>query len=176
MRVVVAYDGGEAGERAVAAIASWVQTTDADVHMLTVLHPSDVHETSMPPGVHGFTPAATWTGEPLHVSEPIPVLAEDRTQAFESARNEAEERLQGIGQRSFGSVSLAVHAEVAENAAEAIVAEARRLGADVIAMGTHGRTGLRHALMGSVAEAVVRNSPIPVLIVGPGVTMPTPPA
>ncbi|HEY0992116.1 MAG TPA: universal stress protein [Kofleriaceae bacterium] len=36
---------------------------------------------------------------------------------------------------------------------------------DVIAMGTHGRTGLRHALVGSVAERVVRASPVPVFTV-----------
>jgi nucleotide-binding universal stress UspA family protein len=36
---------------------------------------------------------------------------------------------------------------------------------DLIVMGTHGRTGLKHALMGSVAEKVVRTSPCPVLTV-----------
>lgn len=36
---------------------------------------------------------------------------------------------------------------------------------DLIVMGTHGRTGLRHALIGSVAEKLVRTSPCPVLTV-----------
>ena len=36
---------------------------------------------------------------------------------------------------------------------------------DLIVMGTHGRTGLAHALMGSVAERVVRRAPCPVLTV-----------
>ncbi|MCP4752677.1 MAG: universal stress protein [Proteobacteria bacterium] len=36
---------------------------------------------------------------------------------------------------------------------------------DLIVMGTHGRTGLMHVMMGSVAEKVVRYSPVPVLIV-----------
>lgn len=38
---------------------------------------------------------------------------------------------------------------------------------DLIVMGTHGRTGLRHALLGSVAEKVVRKSPCPVLTIRP---------
>jgi nucleotide-binding universal stress UspA family protein len=40
-------------------------------------------------------------------------------------------------------------------------------GVDLIVMATHGRTGVRHALMGSVAERVVRRSPIPVLTIKP---------
>lgn len=38
---------------------------------------------------------------------------------------------------------------------------------DMIVMATHGRTGLKHVLMGSIAEKVVRNSSIPVLTVKP---------
>ena len=48
---------------------------------------------------------------------------------------------------------------------EEIVRVARDEGVDLIIMGTHGRTGLRHALMGSVAEAVMRAAPCPVFTV-----------
>lgn len=44
-----------------------------------------------------------------------------------------------------------------------IVQTAEEMKADLIVMGTHGRTGLMHLLLGSVAERVVRLSPIPVL-------------
>jgi nucleotide-binding universal stress UspA family protein len=47
-------------------------------------------------------------------------------------------------------------------AAETIVKRAKRIGADLIVMGTHGRTGLLRVLMGSVAEEVVRNATCPV--------------
>lgn len=42
---------------------------------------------------------------------------------------------------------------------------ARDVGADLIVMGTHGRTGLAHIFFGSVADYVVRQNPIPVLTV-----------
>lgn len=46
-----------------------------------------------------------------------------------------------------------------------IIAAAREERVDLIVMGTHGRSGLAHALMGSVAEKVVRKAPFPVLTV-----------
>lgn len=44
-----------------------------------------------------------------------------------------------------------------------ILEHAKKAKVDLIVMGTHGRTGLRHALMGSVAEKVVRKAPCPVV-------------
>jgi nucleotide-binding universal stress UspA family protein len=49
--------------------------------------------------------------------------------------------------------------------AEEIVRYADFCDVDLIIMGTHGRTGVAHALMGSVAEQVVRAAPCPVLLV-----------
>jgi nucleotide-binding universal stress UspA family protein len=49
-----------------------------------------------------------------------------------------------------------------------IVDEARKRRADLIVMGTHGRTGLEHLVLGSVAERVVRLASCPVLTVGSG--------
>jgi universal stress protein A len=46
-----------------------------------------------------------------------------------------------------------------------IVSRATATGAELIVMGTHGRSGLAHALLGSVAERVVQHAPCPVLIV-----------
>lgn len=52
-------------------------------------------------------------------------------------------------------------------ASDTIIHLAQKEGFDLIIMGTHGRRGLRHMVMGSVAEDVVRASPCPVLTVGP---------
>lgn len=48
---------------------------------------------------------------------------------------------------------------------DSIVAQASETGADLIVMGTHGRTGLRRWILGSVSEAVMRLAPAPVIVV-----------
>jgi nucleotide-binding universal stress UspA family protein len=59
--------------------------------------------------------------------------------------------------------------ELWENAtgrvAEVLLGRAKRWRADLIVMGTHGRRGVNRMLLGSDAELVVRNSPVPVLLV-----------
>ena len=58
-------------------------------------------------------------------------------------------------------VGCVLHPEVAPG----IVEEARRRMVDAIVMGSHGRTGLKHLLLGSVAEHVLRGAGVPVLVV-----------
>jgi len=58
-----------------------------------------------------------------------------------------------------------IHKLMIGDPAEAIVQLAESDQVDLIVMGTHGRTGLTRLLMGSVAEAVVRRAPCPVLTV-----------
>jgi nucleotide-binding universal stress UspA family protein len=59
--------------------------------------------------------------------------------------------------------------EMVENAtsrvADVLVARTKRWRADLIVMGTHGRRGVNRLVLGSDAELVVRNSPVPVLLV-----------
>lgn len=54
---------------------------------------------------------------------------------------------------------------VEDRIAQAIMAEAKRCGADLVVAGTHGRSGLKHLLMGSVAEGIMRHTEVPVLLV-----------
>jgi universal stress protein A len=51
------------------------------------------------------------------------------------------------------------------DAATQIIEVATKTGSDLVVIGTHGRTGLRHVMMGSVAEHVVRGARVPVLVV-----------
>lgn len=48
---------------------------------------------------------------------------------------------------------------------EVIVSTASKVGTDLIVLGTHGRTGLQHAILGSVAERVVRHATCAVMVV-----------
>ena len=50
-------------------------------------------------------------------------------------------------------------------AADAIVEQAKAWPADLIVLGTHGRRGVRHMLLGSDAETVLKMSPVPVLVI-----------
>lgn len=52
--------------------------------------------------------------------------------------------------------------------ADVILAEGRRWGADLIVIGSHGRSGVRRMILGSVAEGVAQRSTVPVLIVHAG--------
>jgi nucleotide-binding universal stress UspA family protein len=95
-----------------------------------------------------------WTGgEPLVEA----VLRASEERAREELRMRAE-RLQGaevLLHTAFGTAT----------ARHRIPEVAREVGADLVVMGTHGRTGVERILFGSVAEHVVRTSPVPVLTV-----------
>ena len=50
---------------------------------------------------------------------------------------------------------------------DSLVAEIKANGYDLLVVGSHGRTGVAHFFLGSVAEKLVRNAPCPVLVVRP---------
>ena len=71
---------------------------------------------------------------------------------------------------SVGGESIDVAVRKGDPAAE-IVAEAEAWKADLLVLGTHGRRGMERLLVGSVAEAVVRNAPCNVVVVPPAVAI-----
>ena len=83
----------------------------------------------------------------------------------EYALGAARERLTEIAaEYSRDGVETAIEAALGHPAAE-IATAAETRGADVIVIGTHGRSGLARALLGSVTARVVRHSKIPVVTV-----------
>ncbi|RIL04813.1 MAG: hypothetical protein DCC71_12775 [Proteobacteria bacterium] len=82
-------------------------------------------------------------------------------------RDAAARRLEKAAHKAEGAgVPCEAHL-VHAPAASAIVESARALGVDLVVMGTRGLTGLKHVLLGSVAERTVRTAPCPVLTVKP---------
>lgn len=79
----------------------------------------------------------------------------------DAARAQLAEALDKVKQRVPGATGIVRCGAPWEE----ILAVARQQGADLVVVGTHGRKGLPHALLGSVAEKVVRLSPVPVLTV-----------
>ena len=100
-------------------------------------------------------PTAIYTGmAPM----PVPDYTELVEKAAQSALRDEAARLQGKGVEVLTLFKVGV-------AWEEIIGAAQRLDVGLIVMGTHGRRGLPRAIMGSVAEKVVRLSPVPVLTI-----------
>jgi universal stress protein A len=99
----------------------------------------------------------------LHAIEPIAFFTvsdvyDEQRRSSDAALARIGADLRAAGQRFRIMVKGGVPARV-------IVDTAKRTGADMIVIGTHGRTGLTHMLIGSVAEKVVRTAGCPVLAV-----------
>jgi nucleotide-binding universal stress UspA family protein len=100
----------------------------------------------------------------LHVVEPFhPDWRMDTTTLQRAARDQARHRLDELVSRELPGASAVAEVR-AGHPVEQINAVAGKHRADVIVIATHGRTGLQHALLGSVAERVVRHAPCPVLV------------
>ena len=98
-------------------------------------------------------------------AEGFPLLPAD----LEMIMDQADEYLESVARRLEDDLShVSIHVEVALNPARGILQVAEDLGVDLLAIGTHGRTGLRRALMGSVADKVLRAAARPVLLKKPG--------
>jgi universal stress protein A len=112
-----------------------VQQNDAKLYLLSVA--------PVPAGAAGFQPV------PL---DPYPYLEKERQQ-----------QLASLGRERIPAAVRYETLAISGDPAEQVLNSARGLDIDLIVMGTHGRKGLSHLVLGSVAERVVRESPAPVL-------------
>jgi len=144
-RILVATDFSPTGERAQTVALGLARTLDAELHVLHVrVLLDDPH-----------------LGEE-HQVELQRLLTATDGQTRHDLESEAAE----------SEVTVHPHLVRGLSAAEAISETCADLGCDLIVMGTHGRRGISHLLLGSVAEKVVRTSPVPVLTVRPDATLP----
>lgn len=169
MRVLISLDGSELAERVLDTLAPWLRTWEAEVVLLTILDPRDTHEAVAESG-RPVAPAAGIDISPTLggvAIQPSPAVIIDRGRALEAVRVNTEDELRTAAGKCLQDVAVSVHAVFAEDAAEGIAAFVPEHAIDFVAMSTHGRSGISQALLGSVAGAVVRHCPVPVILIGP---------
>lgn len=162
--VLVPLDGSDLGQ---AALDALVRLFDASDVRLVLLHVGDPppHPGSAPPP-RPFVPSDAAIQE---VATPDP---DDEThvwdsQEWASARAALEDVLTPVARR-LGREGYAVETTTAfGDPAREIVRAAEEHAPDLVAMATHGRTGVARALVGSVAERALRRLGVPVLMVRP---------
>lgn len=116
----------------------------------------------------------------MHTLDTIPVLAlqavdlTTETVIYETEKN-AKSDLHVFAISKIGNIPNIVEVVRRGIAEEEIVRFAKEENIDLIIMATHGRSGLSHVFMGSVAEKVIQHSSVPVLTVKPGTEQKTAP-
>lgn len=128
------------------------------LHVLALHADTDVYYVTgspEPPSLGRADPTGGGRVRARPLSEPTVV----RNDPSEEALTRLQDLIPDAG-RGTWDVAIAVG-----HPADTVVRVARERNIDLIVMGTHGRTGLQHVLLGSVAEKVVRLAPCPVLTV-----------
>lgn len=138
-RILFPTDLSECAEGAFSHAAFLAERFGASLHVLHVREDP------------GFPPS-DWT-DALHIT-PEDIAADLRLPVAEEAS-------------AYDLVEVQHHEAEAPDVAAAILHQAAALDADLIVMGTHGRSGIERAVLGSVAEAVVRHARCPVFTVRP---------
>ena len=141
-KILVPLDGSKMSEAALPYVRSLAQANQAEVYLMEVAESLQPHR--YPQGVA--------------LLEPL---------VFE-LRAEANAYVHHIA-TTFNDLGIRTHAEVVDSVdiADAILSQAEAKGVDLIALSTHGRSGVSRWLMGSVADKVVNNAKVPVLLVRP---------
>ncbi len=138
-KVLLAHDFSQPAGAALAAALEVAQAFGAEVHVVHVL------------------PRRLELLSPYELKLPEPLIRE--------FQQEAHRKLEPI-LAELRAAGLRGESHLREgDPARRIADEAERLGADLIVMGTRGHTGLKHLLLGSVAERTHRIAPCPVLSV-----------
>jgi nucleotide-binding universal stress UspA family protein len=146
-RILVPLDGSKVGESGLHYIEDMVSHLSPEVKVEVTLF-------------HVITSLARYAAE-VGLGVPINYAEEELEAAKQQAMNYLDKA--GEGLRSKGAV---VNTKVnVGDAAEKIIETAEEMKADLVAMSTHGRSGLRRWAFGSVAEKVLRAGTTPILTV-----------
>jgi nucleotide-binding universal stress UspA family protein len=166
-RLLIPLDGSKLSEAALPAAKTLIAGTEAEVTLFSVGHrPKGTDRRrkgpSRPVPISGVTGPARGV-----LAAAQPEYAEDPGQAIERREHELLEYLADVGRPLKEGGARVTHAVHFGAPAEEIVELARKGKFDAIVMATHGRSGLRDAIQGSVTAEVIRSGVAPVLVVRP---------
>ena len=145
----------------------------SQIDFKNILYATDFSESSVPACDYALT-LCKLTGAKLHVLHVIGELTDDRRGLMppeslahlekELERQSLREMQTFCTERFDSEIDYETETVIGSPFQEILKAADKQL-ADLIIMGTHGRTGIEHVIVGSTAERVVRRSTIPVLTV-----------
>ncbi len=164
-RILVPLDGSRLAEQILPHAEALAGAFGATVVLLRVVASAQrlITETAVPMPVG---PVGGPLIDPKTLSD---LVAEEKRDAQTYLAARTSDLVGRLGAVSAGrggkSVPSVQHEHPGGDAAAVIVDRARATGADLIAMTTHGRGGLGRLVFGSVADAVLRNAPCPILLV-----------
>jgi nucleotide-binding universal stress UspA family protein len=138
-KILVPVDFSPHSAKAVNVAVEFAKAFSAEIHLL--------HAYSLPIGVVG----------PYDYQIPANILGEMR----ESAARRIDEEVKKVANLDVKTTGIITEGVPTQ----AIVEAAEQIGADLVVMGTRGLTGLKHVVLGSVAERTIRHAPCPVLTV-----------
>ena len=146
-KILVAVDGTPTSNRGLAAAVGLTKEQGATLYVLHV-----IDELVLAPMLDG-----TATGAAEYV--------ETMLDSIRKSGREIVANAQATASKSVPNVHAEMVSSRGQPVASAILRYAKRVGADLIVLGTHGRRGLSRLVMGSDAEAVLREASVPVLLV-----------
>jgi nucleotide-binding universal stress UspA family protein len=142
-RVLCATDLSPTGDAAV-SLAYRLVAPEGRMHLLHVYDPAwDLRDVAFEPG------------------SPPPCVSELVAASERAAREHLGRLAAGAGRPDVATEEILLHHL---NAATAVAEQTRRVRADVVVLGTHGRAGLGRLLLGSVATDVLRRANVPVVL------------
>ncbi|WP_321915636.1 MULTISPECIES: universal stress protein [unclassified Paraburkholderia] len=144
-KILVAYDASETSKRALAEAVKLAGLTGAQ---LRIVHALDI-----------VAPMGVGMGLTYVPADTIAAYREDAVIQLEEARAEAQ--VAGVQCET----ELLHIEDINDSVAECLQRCASEHGAQLVVLGTHGRRGIKRALLGSVAERFVRSAQCPVLLV-----------
>ena len=142
-RILVPVDGSPTSDKALATAIQMAQAFNAHVRLIHVME-----ETAY---LAGYDPFGGYSGDLIRIMR------------------ESGEKILAQGMATVQAAGVAVDTllldKLGQRLGEAVAHNAKLWDADLIVVGTHGRRGLGRLLMGSGAEQIIRQAPVPVLVV-----------